>query len=746
MGETHVPPGVPVSIASDSTEDFNALVQPDYTIDTRPLCQGTQFVLTDAAHPRLVLKHGSHFLVMDQSANIPGCNTLGYGYYRYDTRHLSQWEMTLDDIPLSLLSSSVLEGYAGTFLYTNPQTDLVPQQTLMTQRDIVLGDALWERVILQNYHNQPLECVLKFTYQSDFADMFEVRGLNVPERGKRMVPVPGKNGRSLFLAYRALDNSLLETLIEFFGVTPDAISEGEVVLRLVLPPRGSREFQTCITTRWDGLTTGEVRKLGYIEARRTADQKYKEWLNRATRLKTEHQVFDLATDRAYRDLYILRQPTPRGQGLSAGIPWYCAVFGRDSAITAWQIMPFLPDLARECLEVLAAYQGKATDVYRAEVPGKIMHELRLGELARTGQIPHTPYYGTVDATQLWLYVLAQYIDWSGDLDFARELWPQVKGALSFIESSLDERGYLSYIRESEKGLENQGWKDSGDSVMHTDGSLCTPPIALCEVQGYIYAAWLEIARIADLLGYYGMARKLRINAADLKHRFQRDFWMESEHFVALALDADARPATVISSNPGHLLFTGILDDDKAHAVADRIMGPELYCGWGARTLSRGTIAYNPMSYHNGSVWPHDNAIIAEGLRRLGRTEDVQRIMLSLLEVAQFEPDFRLPELFCGFERDGSYRPIEYPVSCSPQAWAAGSTLQLLKACLNLQPDACNGVIRIVEPDLPDWFGRVFVRGLRVGQAILDLSFTKHEGISSCQVLHKSGRVRVTIES
>lgn len=743
MGETRVPPA---TSSPETSDESGSLLQPDYTIDVRPLCQGTQFVLTDAAHPRLVLKHGSHFLVMDQSASVPGCNTLGYGYYRYDTRHLSQWEFTLNDIPFSLLSSATHDGYAGSFLYTNPQTDLLPQQTLMIQREVVLGDALWERFILQNFHKESLDCVLKFTYQSDFADMFEVRGLNLAERGQRMVPVPGKNGRSLFLGYRGLDNSLLETIVEFFGIQPDSVAEGEVVLHLVVPPRQSREFQVCITTRWDGKATTDVRKTGFNDSKKAAEQKYRDWCNNNTRVKTDHGVFDLALDRAIRDLYILRQPTPKGYGLSAGIPWYCAIFGRDSAITAWQVMPFLPDLSRECIEVLAAYQGTEENVFKAEHPGKIMHELRMGELARTGQIPHTPYYGTVDATQLWLYVFAQYIDWSGDIEFARRLWPAVKSALCFIESALDERGYMSYIRESDKGLENQGWKDSGDSVMYADGRLCVPPIALCEVQAYIYAAWLEISRIADLLGYYGLGRKLRMDADALKERFQRDFWIESERFVALALDAEGNQAQVVSSNPGHCLFTGILDDDKANAVADRLMSPEVYCGWGIRTLSKSTLAYNPMSYHNGSVWPHDNSIVAEGMRKLGRPHDAHRIMYDLIEVAQFEPDFRLPELFCGFERDGNYRPIEYPVSCSPQAWAAGSVLQLLKTCLHMQADATNSVLRIVEPNLPEWLRSVQLRGLRVGSAILDLGFSAHDGMSSCQVLHKSGKIRVVIES
>jgi glycogen debranching enzyme len=729
----------PNQIASDSADDLAGSQSPDYIADVRPLCQGLQFVLTDAAHPRLVLKHGAHFLVLDQSASVPGCNTLGYGYYYGDTRHLSEWQMTLNDIPLSTLSSSTMDGYAGSFLYTNPQTDLLPQQTLMIQRDVVLTDAVWERVVLNNYSPQPLDIVLKLKFQSDFADMFEVRGLNLPSRGQRMMPFAGKNGRSLYLAYRGVDGCLLETVIEFFGITPESIDErdGEVMLRVVLPTRQHREFQTCITTRVDGKSPVEVRKTGFID---------REWCNNTTRVHTEHELYDLAVERSIRDLYILRQTTPKGAGLSAGVPWYCALFGRDSAITAWQIMPFLPDLSRECIEILAAYQGTKTDTFRAEFEGKIMHELRVGELARIGYIPHTPYYGTVDATQLWLYVFAQYIDWSGDLDFAAKLWPNVNAALKFLDGALDERGYISYKRESEKGLENQGWKDSGDSVMHADGRLAEAPIALCEVQAYLYAAWLETARIARLMKNDALAAELEEKAAQLKKRFYRDFWEESERYIALALDADGNPCSVISSNPGHCLFTGILDDDEAQLVADRLMSADMNCGWGVRTLSKATIAFNPMSYHNGSVWPHDNAIIAEGLRKIGRAKDAHRIMQSMVDVAQFEPDFRLPELFCGFERDGSMRPIGYPVSCSPQAWAAGASLQLLKSCLNLQPDACNGILRIVEPDLPSWLGRVTLRGLRVGSAVLDLGFVSHDGISSCQVLHKSGRIRVTIET
>ncbi len=733
-------------ITNEPPEDVS--LRPDYTIDTRPLCQGMPFVLTDAAHPRLVLKSGSHFLVMDQSASIPDCNTLGYGYYRYDTRHVSHWEMTLNGVSLSLLSSSVNEGYAGIFLYTNPQTETAPQQKITLQREIVLGDYLWERMVIQNFHNRELDLELTMTFGSDFADMFEVRGLNVTERGKRMMPVPGKSGRTLFLGYRGLDGVLVETLIEFFGLAPESITaNGEVTFKFTLPVHQSREIQICISSRMDGHSpTPEVRKTGYSEARHVADERYREWCNRTAVISTGHELFDMAVERAYRDLYILRQPTPRGYGLSAGVPWYCALFGRDSAITAWQVLPFLPDLTRECIEVLSAYQGRVNDEYRAEHPGRILHELRLGELARTNQIPHSPYYGTIDATQLWLYVFGQYIDWSADLEFARRMWPAVKHALAWIEQSLNPAGYLDYIRESDKGLENQGWKDSGDSIMYSDGRLAKAPISLCEVQAYMYAAWISVAGVAEILGHKKMSQDLRKSASSLKERFNSDFWMESENYLALALDADGKQANVISSNPGHCLFTGILDDDRAKAVADRLMSNELQSGWGIRTLSKSTTSYNPMSYHNGSIWPHDNSVIAEGMRKIGRVQDAHKIMLGLLEAAQFQPDFRLPELFCGFERNSAYKPIDYPVSCSPQAWSAGAIFQLLKTCVNFEADACNNVLRVVEPSLPGWMQKFTIQGLRVGSAIVGLSLSEQNGTSSCQVLNKSGKLRVVIET
>lgn len=728
------------------TTTASSLLDAPYVVDTRPMSQGTQFVLTDEAHPRTVLKHGSHFLVLDQSGNIPASNTLGYGYYRYDTRHISQWEILIDDVPPSVLSSSSEGGFKGTFLYTNSQTRGLPQQKITITRDIVLADLLWERFALQNFHSEPLSFTLKMRFQSDFADMFEVRGLNRNSRGERMMPLSTTDGRTLYLAYRGEDGMLLETAIDFIHIRPDQVEEGQLTFHIHLPERQRRTFELRIATKWDGYQSSHGQgEHDFCTAKEVAEERCQQWYQQVTSIYSSNELFNRTLQRGLRDIYILRQPTPKGFGFGAGVPWYCAVFGRDSAITAMQVLPFAPSVARECIEVLAAYQGQIQDDFKAEMPGRIMHEIRFGELARTKDIPHSPYFGAVDSTQLWLILLCQYVQWTGDLKFAQDLWPAVKLALHWLDETTEGQ-YLTYRRTSAEGLENQGWKDSGDSVMHIDGTLATPPIAICEAQAYLYAARIELSQLAAILGHHAMSERLTEQAAALKKAFIEDFWMEDEKFVALALDAQRRKVEVLSSNPGHCLFTGILDDEKANAVADRLLGKELFTDWGIRTLSAATVAFNPMSYHNGSIWPHDNAIIAEGFRRLGRVEDVHRILKSLFDMAQNEPDFRLPELVCGFDREASNSPINYPVSCSPQAWAAGSMFQLLKACINLQPDACNNRVRIIEPSLPEWLESLTIRGLRVGNATFDISLAARSGTTFCQLLKKSGNLRVIVEN
>ncbi len=728
------------------TRSIKAKKHGRYKVDTRPLCQGMPFVLTDAAHPRMVLKNGSHFLVLDQGASIPACNTLGYGYYRYDTRYLSEWELLLNGVPLSLLSTNVAEGYTATFLHTNVQIEDIPQQSITVRREVVLHDLFWEKIIIENYLNACVECELTIRFQSDFADMFEVRGLNREQRGERMIPVASRDLSALFLAYRGTDNILLESLIEFHGMKPTKIEEGEVTFKIALNGRERQEFEMSLSSAVNGKeSAAQTARIGYDKAKALADEEYKSWVSEWSSVYTEHELFNASIDRGYRDIFILRQPTPKGYGIAAGVPWYSAVFGRDSAITSWQLLPYSKRLAKETIDVLARYQGTKENPRTEESAGRIMHEIRFGELARNNQIPHTPYYGTVDATQLWLLLLCEYIDWTGDLDYARKLWPRVKSAIDWLNRTAD-NGYLGYIKTNEDGLENQGWKDSHDSVVYRNGQIAKPPIYLCEAQAYLYAAKKRIADLAEKLKYKSYAARLRDEAAKLKLLFQKDFWMPEDQYLALALDGDRNLVDGLASNPGHCLFTDILDDDKAHIVADRLMTEDFWSGWGIRTLHMNNPAYNPISYHNGSVWPHDNSIIAHGLRRIGRTKDVHQIMHALHVVAEKQTDYRLPELFCGFGDDDTDNPIDYPVSCSPQAWAAGSLFQLLSACLNIKPDAVNNTLRIVEPSLPEWLGKVVLRNVHCGNASVDLAFSSRGNLNTCEILGKTGHLKVIIES
>ena len=723
-----------------------------YVEDSRPLCEGTPFVLTDAAHPRLTLKQGSHFLVLDEVGFIPACNTLGYGYYRHDTRHLSQWEVTLNGIALSVLSNEVHQGYGGTLLYTNPLINDIPQQKLSIKRKLVLDDLLWEKITIENFGTESYDIDLQIKFQSDFADMFEVRGLNRSQRGQRMLPTNSSDGKKVFLAYRGLEGLLAETEIEFCTTKPETIADGLVTFKLRVPVKDIIELETRIITKWDGEAAENcdiqiADKSSFHSYQSTADDKYKQWRGQVASISTGHELVNFSIERCFNDIYILRQPTPKGNGLAAGIPWYCTIFGRDSAITGLQILPFMPEIARDCITVLAAYQGKRYDEFTSEQPGRIMHEIRIGELARTKQIPHIPYYGTIDATQLWLMLFCEYIKWTGDLEFAKSLWPAVKLALSWLDKTVEEgNGYLRYKQKNPHELENQGWKDSRDSIMYRDGTLAQPPIAVCEAQGYLYAAQRDLSQIASMLGHKQMAKDLINSATVFKDRFNRDFWMEADRFICLALDGNNRKADVISSNPGHCLWSGILNDDKAQMVADRLMQSDVNSGWGIRTLSAQAVDYSPIAYHNGTVWPHDNAIIGEGMRHVGRTEEMQKIMQEIVEVSLYYTEHRLPELICGFDRVGTYSPVGYPVSCSPQAWAAGSLLQMIKACINFLPDAANNTLRIVEPSLPEWLGRVTVKGLKVGKAELDLAFDTREGYTICQILRKTGKVKVIVET
>jgi glycogen debranching enzyme len=405
-----------------------------------------------------------------------------------------------------------------------------------------------------------------------------------------------------------------------------------------------------------------------------------------------------------------------------------------------------PQIARETLKILAHYQGKEEDEWRDEQPGKILHEIRFGEMSRCQEIPHTPYYGTVDATPLWLMLYTEHFAWTADHETLETLWPNALAAMDWVDRTMKETGYLSYFRKSRRGLDNQGWKDSGDCIVNRRGQLAQGAISLCEVQGYVYAAKIRLAQIARMKKRIDLADRWEEEARDLKFRFNRDFWMEDQDYCALALDGEGKPVDSITSNPGHCLSLGIFTPEKAYSVAERLRAPDMFNGWGIRTLSSLSPAYNPMGYHIGSVWPHDNALTAMGLRSLGLIDQALELAEGILDMTKRQPYQRPPELFCGFDRTDDSDPVQYPVACTPQAWATGSVFQLLHMMVNLVPDAPSNTLRIIDPALPASISSLSLHNLRVGPTLLDLEFERVNGTTACRVSRKRGNLRVIIEA
>ena len=450
-------------------------------------------------------------------------------------------------------------------------------------------------------------------------------------------------------------------------------------------------------------------------------------------------------ERSVTDLRALYTAYPDGRIVETGIPWYAAPFGRDALITGWQTLCLNPDIARDTLRFLSRYQGRELDERREVEPGKILHEMRRGEMANCGEILHTPYYGSIDATPLFIILLGDYYQWTGDDALLAEMRRPLGAALSWCRDygDRDGDGYLEYIGRAKGGLTNQGWKDSWGAVVHPDGKLAAPPIALVEVQAYWYRALEQGARLAAALGEEQEARRLLGQARDLKRRFIRDFWMADKECLGFALDGQKKLLSTVVSNMGHCLFTGILEPEAAGKVVRRLFQPDMYSGWGIRTLSKWEKPYNPMSYHNGSVWPHDNAVIAAGLRRYGYLDQLERLFTGLFEAALHFPYYRLPELFCGFTRRPTGAPVRYPIACDPQAWALGTPFMLLRAVLGLSGSTSG--LRVSQPRLPSWLRELTVTNLRIRGGVIDLRFTRHRERTHCYLLRKEGDVRVTIE-
>jgi glycogen debranching enzyme len=734
---------------------------------------------------RAVLKENQMFLVSDLSGDVLAQATDGQGLYFRDTRHLSVYEFCLSGARPQHLSSSGELNFMTNLQLANPAMldDLgqpLAPRTVSVRRNRFLRDGLHERIGLFNYNPFPIRLTLRLIVGADFRDMFDVRGY-APRAARGTIHAPQVLPNGVRLSYTGLDGLERWTDLscdpgpsQVLLLKAEPAVPGESLFaddRSALPdsrvepyiptPRAELQFPLDIPAkRYRNLTIHLVPRLA-TEPRAPADdapaldaaflavrETYQAWDASCTRISTDNQIFNAMLLQASHDLRLLSDDSGQGLVPSAGIPWFAVPFGRDSLVVAAQTLSLQPSLAYGTLRFLAARQGTRINHWRDEEPGKILHEVRAGEMAALEEVPHLTYYGSVDSTPLFLAVLGELLDWTADEAFAREMLPHAEAALEWIDryGDLDGDGYLEYHSRSRLGIRNQGWKDSHDSVCYRDGREVEPPIALVEVQGYVYAAKRRMAALFARLGMLERAAELNAQAQALAERFERDFWLSDEQFYALALDPAKQPVPSITSNPGHCLWSGLVRGARAEMVGRRLMSDDMLCGWGVRTLSAMEPTFNPMSYHNGSVWPHDNSLVAAGLKAAGLDEYATRVGTEVLEAGMRMPGLRLPELYCGFARDRRYHslPARYPVSCSPQSWAAGSVFLFLQTFLGLRVDAWTKTV-VLRPLLPPWLSRVSLRGLRVGEHRLDLDVFQSDGPPRLEV-GGDGALRVELET
>ncbi len=615
-------------------------------------------------------------------------------------------------------------------------------------------DTCYEQICIHNYGLSSVNLTLTIDFDADYADIFEVRGTPRPHHGQRLPSELRQD--AVLLVYEGLDGRIRGTRI-VFDPAPDSLTETGAAIAIQLAPREQAIYQLAITCEMDAGAADSTRRNAiwsatrptyyYEETARQAAHQRIEAQAKEPQIVTSNDQFNNWLNRSIADLHMLRTDTLHGPYPYAGVPWFSTPFGRDGIITALETLWHNPAIARGVLTYLAATQANAENPEQDAQPGKILHETRGGEMAELGEVPFGCYYGSVDATPLFVMLAGAYYERTGDRAFIRSIWTNIERALVWLDrfGDVDGDGFVEYARYAEDGLVQQGWKDSHDSVFHADGSMAEPPIALCEVQGYTFAAKLAGAKLASALELGGRVKLLTSEANALRHRFNEAFWIDNLHTYALALDGNKAPCRLITSNAGHCLFSGIATTERARQVAATLMHESGFSGWGVRTLATSEARYNPMSYHNGSIWPHDNALVAAGFSRYGLKAEAGAILTALYEASLYFDLHRLPELFCGFPKLPDTQPTEYPVSCSPQAWAAGSVLLLLQACLGMRVRGVENRVIFVQPHLPHFLEEVEIRGLHVNGASIDLSLTRHEEDVGVNVMRRDGNVAVIVQ-
>lgn len=692
----------------------------------------------------VTINEGGSFIISNEVGDIvPGAED---GLYDQNTRFLNRYEISINDKKPVALTGRQVDYYSAVHYLTNQKTDGTEANLVSIERKRFIGRGLHEDIDITNFSPDPVRFKLRLEFDVDFASIFQVKAGKKPTE---VTPKFSVDKENLSLSFKYQSGGFYRETRVLFGA-PVEFDGKAAVFNVKIEPR--RRWHVCM----DFLTLSEPEEVmpkyscesfemggGYVSERPGS------WIRKAPKLITDYDLIKHAYDQSLLDMTALRLKDPRytemGVVPAAGIPWYVTLFGRDSLITAYQTLPYLPDMTYGVLNNLARYQGKEVNPDNEEEPGKIMHEIRWGGSMDMRNIQEI-YYGTIDATPLFIILLAEMYRWTADKAFIDKFKEPLLKALGWMNDygDKDGDGYIEYKRSGNKGLENQGWKDSGDSVRFSDGRFAEAPIALCEVQGYAYMAKLGAAELLDALGNRKKASALREEASKLKEKFNRDFWMEEEGFFAEALDKDKTRVDSITSNPGHLLWSGIVEEDKAEPLKRRLFTPDMFSGWGIRTMSSIAHAYNAMSYHNGSVWPHDNSIIAAGLVNYRFHEEALRVIHSILDAGQYFAYQRLPELFCGFERRSSHMPIDYPAASAPQAWASGTSMLMLSAMLGMKTNAADKVITL-NPQLPSGVYRIHLAALRVGDSYVSFEVFKEKGEIVLNVTENPGNYKIKLE-
>ena len=691
----------------------------------------------------LTLIDGKTFLSTTVAGDLVPAGAPDVGFFHDDTRFLSHLELRVGGHRTVVLSSSTEKTFASQVELTTGNITMrdsldLPENTIHIRREQLLAaDVFFDHITFENFNLNPVTFTAEISYDADFVDVFQVRGCARDRCGQHYRPTT-RDGRLVFF-YRGLDNVTRQTVVELSPVPAEIVDDRIARWHLHLEPLKRIQITTSVTPLVNGR---HERRASYDFSENLAGRRaaFRGWEHDSTHFRSSNQVFDVAMQTAIGDFHALQIPEGKERIIAAGIPWFATMFGRDSVIAAYQSLSLNPQLAVDTLRVLARYQGTEYNDWRDEEPGKILHEYRAGEMTRCKEMPFGPYYGSVDVTPLFLILLSETWNWTADEQLVRDLLPAAYKALEWIDryGDLDGDGFVEYFRRSPKGLVNQGWKDSWDANIHRDGRIAQPPIALCEVQGYVYDAKYRMASLLRSFGDIQAADRLKKDAGELARRFEKTFWMSGRNYYAMALDREKKPLEVIASNAGQLLFTRILNKERARAVVGRLMADDMFSGWGWRTMSQEERVFNPLSYHRGSVWPHDNSLIAHGMALLDFREQAMRCMTTLFQAALNFRDYRLPELFCGVHRREFDEPVHYPVSCSPQAWASGAMFLMLASVLGIRPSAPRKELNIVNPMLPGWLDYLHIRNLRVGRSRVGLDFTRHGERTFCNVVDIEG--------